>query len=160
MRGRRRRATAPAGLVLPWLAMAFAAVAVPWTLFFSAGIGSLAEALAPAALWAALWPVLLGAALAVLLRRWGDRLPRVPEGDVVVIALRAARAGPAWGEPLARAETCLQRWPVAGVALLALMVILGAILLAGLGADGNSVSPPGLIELSPRAPARGRREAT
>ncbi len=104
--------TAPAGLVLPWLAMAFAAVAVPWMLFFSAGIGSLAEALAPAALWAALWPVLLGGALAALLRRWGDRLPQVPEGDIVVIAQRAARPAPAWGEPLARAESVLQRWPV------------------------------------------------
>jgi hypothetical protein len=120
--------TAPAGLVLPWLAMAFAAVAVPWTLFFSTGIGSLAEALAPAALWAALWPVLLGGALAILLRRCGDRLPRVPEGDIVVIALHAARAGPAWNEPLARAEIALQRWPVAGIALLAVMLVLGAAL--------------------------------
>ena len=111
--------------------MAFAAVAVPWTLFFSAGIGSLAEALAPAALWAALWPVLLGGALAVGLRRFGDRLPQVPEGDIVVLVLRAARAAPAWGEPLARAEGILQRWPVAGIALLALMVVLGAVLLAG-----------------------------
>jgi formate hydrogenlyase subunit 3/multisubunit Na+/H+ antiporter MnhD subunit len=132
--------TAPAGLVLPWLAMAFAAVAVPWTLFFSTGIGSLAEALAPAALWAALWPVLLGGALAILLRRWGDRLPRVPEGDIVVIALHAARAGPSWGAPLARAEIVLQRWPVAGVALLALVIILGAVLLGDLGGDGNSAS--------------------
>ena len=34
---------------------------------------------------------------------------------------------------VARAESVLQRWPVAGVALLALMVVLGATLLAGLG---------------------------
>ena len=72
--------------------------------------------------------MLLGGALAVLLRRWGDLLPRVPEGDIVVIALHAARAGPAWSEPLARAEIVLQRWPVAGVALLALMLVLGATL--------------------------------
>jgi hypothetical protein len=37
------------------------------------------------------------------------------------------------GEPLARTESMLQRWPVAGIALLALMLVLGATLLAGLG---------------------------
>jgi formate hydrogenlyase subunit 3/multisubunit Na+/H+ antiporter MnhD subunit len=121
-------AMAPPGLVLPWLAMALAAVVLPWTLFLGAGIGSLAEALAPGALWAALWPVLLGAALAAGLRRWDDRLPQVPEGDVVVIVERAARAAPAWGKPLARVEIVLQRWPVAGIALLALIFVLGATL--------------------------------
>jgi formate hydrogenlyase subunit 3/multisubunit Na+/H+ antiporter MnhD subunit len=119
-------AAAPAGIILPWLAMALAALALPWALFPIAGIGSLAGAFAPAALWAALWPVLLGVALAALLRPSGDRLPQVPEGDVVVLVERVARVGPAWGEPLARAEHVLQRWPVAGVALLALVVILGA----------------------------------
>jgi hypothetical protein len=108
--------------------MAFAAIAVPWALFLATGIGSLAEAFAPAALWAALWPVLLGIALFALLSRFGDRLPELPEGDVVVLVERAGRAGPHLGAPLARAEGVLQRWPVAGVALLALMVVLGAAL--------------------------------
>jgi hypothetical protein len=45
-----------------------------------------------------------------------------------VIALHAARTGPAWNEPLARAEIALQRWPVAGIALLAVMLVLGAAL--------------------------------
>jgi len=121
-------ATAPLGLALPWLAMAFGAVAVPWTLFLTTGIGSPAAALESAALWAAIWPVLLGVALAALLHRWGGRLPPVPEGDVVVIVERAVRGAPAWGEPLARAEGVLQRWPVAGVALLVLTIMLGAAL--------------------------------
>jgi hypothetical protein len=43
----------------------------------------------------------------------------------VVIVERMARGGSAWGAPLARADRVLQRWPVAGVALLALMVVLG-----------------------------------
>jgi hypothetical protein len=72
--------------------------------------------------------VLLGGALAALLRRWGDRLPEVPEGDVLVFVERAAHAGPALGAPLARAEIVLQRWPVAGVALLALMLVLAVVL--------------------------------
>ncbi|MGH6918561.1 MAG: hypothetical protein ACREJ0_12765, partial [Geminicoccaceae bacterium] len=90
-------------------------------------------ALAPTTLWAALWPMLLGVVLAAALHRWERRLPQIPEGDVVVVVERCAHAGAAWGEPLARAEAILQRWPVAGVALLALMVILGATMLAGLG---------------------------
>ena len=113
------------GLIWPWLAMAFAAVAVPWGLFLAAGIGTLAEAVAPAALWAALWPVLLGVLLAALLRRFGHRLPRVPEGDVVVLAERVARASLPWGDALVRADAVLREWPIAGLALLAIVVILG-----------------------------------
>lgn len=127
------QAAAPVGLVLPWLAMALAAIAVPWALFLGAGIGSLAEALAPTTLWAALWPMLLGVVLATLLHRWERLLPQVPEGDLVVVVERCAHAGAAWGEPLARADAILQRWPVAGVALLALIIILGATMLAGQG---------------------------
>jgi formate hydrogenlyase subunit 3/multisubunit Na+/H+ antiporter MnhD subunit len=122
--------TAPAGLVLPWLAMALAAITLPWALYLVTGIGGLAEALAPAALWAALWPVLLGAALAALLRRWINKVPEFPEGDIVVLFERAEGAGSVWGAPLAHAEIVLQRWPVAGVALLALMLVLGATLIA------------------------------
>jgi hypothetical protein len=123
-------ATAPSGLVLPWLAMAVAAVALPWALFLGTGMGSLAEAFAAAALWKALWPALLGTALFAGLLRWGQRLPNVPEGDVVVIVERVARTGPNWGTPLVRADLFLQRWPVAGVALLVLVIILGAALVA------------------------------
>ena len=122
-------ATPPAGLAWPWLAMAFAAVAIPWALFLAAGIGTLAEVLAPADLWKGLWPVLLGAVLAVGLRRFGHRLPRVPEGDVVVLSERLTRASAAWGASLERAEGVLRQWSVAGVALLALVMILGAAIL-------------------------------
>lgn len=124
---------APAGLLVPWLAMALAAVALPWALFLAAGIGTLADALAPAALWAALWPVLLGAVLFVGLRRFGRRLPRVPEGDFVVLAERAARSGPRLGDDMERAEMALRQWPVAGISLLTLMLILGAAIFGWLG---------------------------
>jgi formate hydrogenlyase subunit 3/multisubunit Na+/H+ antiporter MnhD subunit len=119
--------TAPAGLVLPWLALALAAIALPWALYLATAIGGLADALAPAALWAALWPVLLGAALAALLRQF-DHLPELPEGDIMALVERAQGAGSVWSAPLARAEIVLQRWPVAGIALLALMLVLGATL--------------------------------
>jgi formate hydrogenlyase subunit 3/multisubunit Na+/H+ antiporter MnhD subunit len=124
-----RDTAAPAGLAWPWLAMAVAAVAIPWALFPIAGIGTPAEALAPAALAAALWPVLLGGVLAIALHRWRDRLPRVPEGDLVVVIERGARVSASWGEPLARAEDVLRQWPVAGLSLLLLVVVFGAVLL-------------------------------
>jgi formate hydrogenlyase subunit 3/multisubunit Na+/H+ antiporter MnhD subunit len=123
------RATAPPGLVWPWLGIAFAAVAVPWALFLTSGIGTLAEVIAPADLWKGLWPVLLGAALAVVLRRFGDRLPPVPEGDVLVLGGRAARIGRAFGDWLVRADDVLRQWPIAGVSLLTLALLLGAVLL-------------------------------
>jgi hypothetical protein len=34
-------------------------------------------------IWAALLPVLIGAALALPLWRFGERLPRIPAGDIV-----------------------------------------------------------------------------
>jgi formate hydrogenlyase subunit 3/multisubunit Na+/H+ antiporter MnhD subunit len=117
---------APPGLAWPWLAMAFAAVAIPWVVFLTVGIGTLADALAPSALWAALWPVLLGGVLAVGLRRFAHHLPRVPAGDIVVLGAPLARAGIALGAMLERAEGVLRQWPVAGVALLALAALLGA----------------------------------
>ena len=123
------RATALPGLAWPWLTMAFAAVAGPWALFLIAGIGTFADALAPSALWAALWPVLLGGVLAVGLRRFGHHLPRVPEGDIVVLGAPLARAGIALGATLERTEGVLRQWPVAGMSLLALAALLGAAIL-------------------------------
>jgi formate hydrogenlyase subunit 3/multisubunit Na+/H+ antiporter MnhD subunit len=122
-------AQAPAGLAWPWLATAFAGVAVPWILFLASGIGTLAEVVSPDALWGGLWPVLLGVLLAVLLRRWQDRLPRVPEGDVVVVGAAITPAAAALGRSLERAEGALRQWPVAGVALLGLLMALGAAIL-------------------------------
>jgi multicomponent Na+:H+ antiporter subunit A len=121
---------APTGLVRPWLIMAFAAVTVPWALYPIAESGSLLAALAPRTLWAALWPVLIGGALAVGLWRWGHRLPRIPEGDVVVVGEAAIRATAPWGEAIERLDGYLRQWPVAGLSLLTLVIILGAAMLA------------------------------
>jgi formate hydrogenlyase subunit 3/multisubunit Na+/H+ antiporter MnhD subunit len=109
-----------AGLLLPWL------WAPAWP--------------SPAALWAGLWPVVLGALLYAGLRR---RLPQFPEGDIVVPleaavdrGLRRVRQaamrwrewqpdGPAWQPwiaPAARIERALARLPLTGTGLL--LVIL------------------------------------
>ena len=118
--------TAPTGLMRPWLITAFAAVAVPWVLYPAAQNGTLLETLVPGTLWAALWPVLTGGVLAVGLWRWSDRLPRVPEGDIVVVGETAMRAAIAFGEAIERADDYLRQWPVASLSLLAVAIILGA----------------------------------
>jgi multicomponent Na+:H+ antiporter subunit A len=123
-------APSPAGFTWSWLIMAFAAVAVPWAFYPAAESGSALEALAPGTLWAALWPVLLGGVLAVGLWRWGHRLPRVPEGDVVVVGEAAIRATIPCAEAIERADGYLRQWPVASLSLIALVIILGAAMLA------------------------------
>ncbi|MEO3472075.1 proton-conducting transporter membrane subunit [Roseomonas sp. CAU 1739] len=115
----------PAGMLLPWLAMAAASMAVPWLLF----PGAWPDVLTMAALAKAIWPVLLGAAALLLLIRWGDRLPAIPEGDVIHLARRVIRAAAPLGDMLARAETLLRAWPAAGLALLLLTVALGLVMI-------------------------------
>jgi formate hydrogenlyase subunit 3/multisubunit Na+/H+ antiporter MnhD subunit len=112
-----------------WLITAFAAVVVPWSLYPTAGSGLRLEALAPAALWGALWPVLAGGLLAAVLWRRGHRLPRIPEGDVVVLGERAAGATAHWAEAIERGDAYLRQWPVASLLLLVLVVVLGAAML-------------------------------
>lgn len=127
---RDRTPAVPTGLMRPWLFLAFAALTVPWILYPTAESGSLLAAVAPSTLWEALWPVLIGGVLAVGLWHWGDRLPRVPEGDIVVAGETAMRAAVTWGEAIERADFYLRQWPVASLSLLTLVIILGAAMLA------------------------------
>jgi formate hydrogenlyase subunit 3/multisubunit Na+/H+ antiporter MnhD subunit len=121
---------APAGLAVPWLVMALASVAVPWLIYAYAG-GDVADALTAGALFDALWPVLIGAALALALRRWQDRLPHVPAGDIVGALETAFRRSYVVGAGLERADGLLRQWPAAGLSLLAIAVVLGAATLFG-----------------------------
>jgi len=124
------QATAAAGLVWPWLATAVVSLVVPWTLYLAVPGGTLPDPLAPAVLWKALWPVLLGAVLAMALWRWSRWLPRIPEGDVVVALDGAAQVAVALGKTLERMDSALRQWPAAGVAFLILTIALGAALFA------------------------------
>jgi hypothetical protein len=91
--------------------------------------GTLPDPLSAAVLWKALWPVLLGAMLAIALWRWG-RLPRVPVGDIVVAIDSGAQVAVAWGKKLERMDSALRHWPTAGVSLLILTIALGAAVFA------------------------------
>ncbi len=123
------QATAATGLTLPWLAMAIASIAIPWALYYAALLGALPDPLAPQYLWEALWPVALGAVLAIVLTRSADRLPRIPEGDIAVAIDAAARSAVTSSVWFERADRWLRQWPAAGVSLLGLAIALGAALL-------------------------------
>ena len=127
------RATARAGLLVPWLLLAFLAIALPWALAPTLVGLSGSDSLDPKALWAASWPVLLGIALVVGLRRFGALLPRIPEGDLVVLGGGATRANRSIGDVIERVEQHLRDWANAGVSLLVLVIVLGAALLGGYG---------------------------
>jgi hypothetical protein len=121
-------ATAAAPLLASWLAIALAAVAVPWAVYAVLWGSPWSAAFDPAALWAAIWPMLVGGGLAAALWRWGAALPKVPPGDIVVAAERgwqgiACRAG-----ALDRLDALLRAWPVAATCLLAVAVVLAVAL--------------------------------
>ena len=126
-------ATARAGLLVPWLLLAFLAIALPWVLAPTLVGLTGSDSLDPKTLWAASWPVLLGIALVVGLRRFGALLPRIPEGDLVVLGGGATRANRSIGDVIERVEQHLRDWANAGVSLLVLVIVLGAALLGGYG---------------------------
>ena len=80
-------------------------------------------------LWKALWPVLLGAALAIALWRWWRSMPQIPKGDIIVALDGAVRMAVTWGKALERTDSVLRQWPAASVALLMLTIALGAAVL-------------------------------
>ena len=104
------------------------ALLLPWALLPWLGLGAsetwLTASLAPTALWKALWPLLLGAVAALALWRWGDRLPRVPAGDILVLGAPAARLAAAIGAAVETLDRHLRQWPVAGLMLLVLALLL------------------------------------
>jgi formate hydrogenlyase subunit 3/multisubunit Na+/H+ antiporter MnhD subunit len=118
--------------VAAWLAMAAAAVVLPWVAYVWVLGGDAGAVLSASALWEAGWPVLLGGAVAVGLHRSGLRLPALPEGDIAdaVVAL-ALRLSSGTGRTLAGLDALLRQWAVAATALLALAGLLGALLLTG-----------------------------
>ena len=118
------RVGASRGGLWSWAALAAAALLLPWLMF--AAIGSPAEALEPAKLWDAVWPMLVGAALAAGLWAAGDQLPRIPPGDIVVAEEAAFHALAPLGAAFERADRELRQWPAAGLALLVIALALTA----------------------------------
>jgi len=119
------------GLLWPWAAIAAASLIVVWTLFPLVSGYPLAAIFEPKALWVASWPMLLGAALAYALRGYTERLPRIPEGDTVVLAEALLPRLQRLLNRLDRLDELLRQWPVAGLLLLVITIALGAALQLG-----------------------------
>jgi formate hydrogenlyase subunit 3/multisubunit Na+/H+ antiporter MnhD subunit len=113
-----------------WLALAVASFLVPWLLYPALG-GDLVDALAAATLWDAIWPMLVGAAIAAGLWALGDPLPRIPAGDIVVAQEAAFRGLAPLGALIERLDWGLRQWPAAGLSLLTIALALAAAGFAG-----------------------------
>jgi formate hydrogenlyase subunit 3/multisubunit Na+/H+ antiporter MnhD subunit len=118
------RAGASRSRLWSWAALAVAALLIPWLMFRA--VGSPAEALDPAKLWDTVWPMLIGAAVAAGVWAAGDRLPRIPVGDIVIAEEAGFRASLSLGPMFERADRALREWPAAGLALLMVALALAA----------------------------------
>jgi formate hydrogenlyase subunit 3/multisubunit Na+/H+ antiporter MnhD subunit len=119
-------AVAAPGLRWPWVATALASILVPWMLYLGLPLGIASDLIEPKALWTSLWPVLVGAALAWALARWGMHLPHIPAGDIAAGIDSGVRAALRAGAALLRTDTFLRQWAVAGVSMLAIAALFGA----------------------------------
>lgn len=122
-------ASPPLGQLVPWLVVAAASLVIPWSLYPVVSGEAIPGLLQPEALWKVTWPLLLGAAAMLLVRRWPGRLGLIPEGDIVVLA----QAGQPWmriiSNRIGESDVHLRRWPVAGLGLIALAILLGGALM-------------------------------
>jgi formate hydrogenlyase subunit 3/multisubunit Na+/H+ antiporter MnhD subunit len=107
-----------------WVALAAAALLVPWLM--APAVGGAADALALNKLTDAIWPLLVGAALAAGLWAMENQLPRIPAGDIVVAEEAAFRASRSLGAAFERADRDVRQWPAAGFALLVIALALAA----------------------------------
>jgi formate hydrogenlyase subunit 3/multisubunit Na+/H+ antiporter MnhD subunit len=115
---------APASIVRFWPAIAIGAIFMPWLLY--PAVGNPLDAASVATIWDGLWPLAIGAALALALRRWGASLPRIAEGDTVVAAEAAFRASFALSGFFESLDARLRQWPAASLSLLAIGLLLAA----------------------------------
>ncbi|WP_027469792.1 complex I subunit 5 family protein [Deefgea rivuli] len=126
-------AIAPRGKSLPWLVLALASLVIPVAIYCFAPSQNIADAFKPYAIWSALWPILLGALLALGLSRIKIRVPEITPGDIGSAMLNVL-ARPAQGISTAfvKMDAALGRWPLATITLLSLLLLFGvAITLIG-----------------------------
>lgn len=114
---------------VPWLVVLAASLIIPWSLYPVVSGETIASLLQPEAIWKVTWPMLFGAVAMLLVDRLPGRPGLIPEGDIVVLAQA--------GEPFVRSlsnrigeiDVHLRRWPVAGLGLIALAILLGGALM-------------------------------
>jgi formate hydrogenlyase subunit 3/multisubunit Na+/H+ antiporter MnhD subunit len=119
----------PLAQVAPWLVVAAASLVIPWSLYPVLSGEALASLLLPEALWKLVWPMLLGGLAMLVLQRL-TRLPgAIPEGDIVVLAEAGSPAVLRLAAFVQQADARLRRWPVAGLTLAGLVILLGGALM-------------------------------
>ena len=116
---------------IAWWALAAAATALPWLLLDPASGLSASGALGASALLDALWPMLAGAVIAGALFASKRALPSVPPGDIVAALPYLQPARRALGTAMESVDAFVRQWPVAGIALLLIALLLGVALGAG-----------------------------
>lgn len=115
----------PPGEVLPWLVVSAASLILPWWLYPALSGDLASRAWDIASLWKLLWPMLLGAVVFLVARRFEGLAGRVPEGDIVVLVDRQMSKLPRLLAAIGRLDARLRRWPVAGLLLAGLAVLIG-----------------------------------
>jgi formate hydrogenlyase subunit 3/multisubunit Na+/H+ antiporter MnhD subunit len=100
---------------------------VPWEAYLPIPPGTLPNPLALKGLSSALWPILGGAALAILLGCWAPRLARMPYGKLLVPVIGPARrVALAVGNMVEQLDGMLRMWPAAGLCVLGLTLLFVA----------------------------------
>jgi formate hydrogenlyase subunit 3/multisubunit Na+/H+ antiporter MnhD subunit len=119
----RWREAVPLALALCSLLLGLA----PWQTYLPIPQGAAPNPLAVNEFAKVLWPVLAGAALALLLGRWGNGVVRIDLVKTLLATLRPLRhAALALGRLIGRADAALREWPAAGLSLLVLVILLAA----------------------------------
>jgi formate hydrogenlyase subunit 3/multisubunit Na+/H+ antiporter MnhD subunit len=117
-----------AGLIFAWGFVAASSIILPWALFAQVTDYGLSDAVSIKSLWAASWPILIGALLALLVKRLDASIPRIPEGDVIVLLERLVPIVARLGNAMERTDLFLRRWPIGSLLLLTLAIVLSATL--------------------------------
>jgi formate hydrogenlyase subunit 3/multisubunit Na+/H+ antiporter MnhD subunit len=116
----------PGSLIRFWAVFGLGAILLPWA--FYPAVDDVSNALGFGKFIDGLWPVALGACLALLLWWLDWRLPDAPAGDSIVLAEGAFHRLLQVGPTLEIIDARLRQWPAAGVSLLLIML---ALLMAG-----------------------------
>jgi len=103
---------------------------LPWEAYLSVPRTTPSTSLVFEGLLSALWPVLGGAVLAILLGHWGPRLTRAPSQSLVAMVGSIRRTALVLGRMVERMDGTLRQWPAAGLCLLLLTILFGAATLA------------------------------
>lgn len=112
------------GVTAPWLLVTIASIVIPAAYFVADTPAGIAPLLNFRLVRDFLWPPLAGAVLAAASWRWIDRAPIAPEGDIAVLAQRAAGGFGFAGLFIECAERLLRSWPAAAATILAIGISL------------------------------------